>query len=179
VFDKYVRPPLVGGSTKSFPPTQGLPEIFPQNEIDGSGARSPPQEKGTIRLCPEPPLVSGQFRGAPSPMGRELRMMSPDCRGKWCYNQSSEKRSSSARWWAKRPGTSAIGNWTSAIRRDRLSLTRLSDSYAQTRKVLENPGRSMLATTLSPSPWAGVGRRTKDEGGPSSDHTEIRMAMMG
>jgi len=42
--------PLVPGSSKSIPGTQGLPEIFRTKGTDGSGAELPCGRDGTIRL---------------------------------------------------------------------------------------------------------------------------------
>jgi hypothetical protein len=53
-------PPLVPGSFRGFPGTQGLPEIFRSNGTDRSEADAPTEKKGTTRLSPEPPLL---FRG--------------------------------------------------------------------------------------------------------------------
>jgi hypothetical protein len=49
-------PPLVPGSSRGFPGTQGLPEIFLTDESAGFDPAVTCGREDTIRLCPEPPL---------------------------------------------------------------------------------------------------------------------------
>ena len=53
-------PPLVPGSSRGFPGTQGLPEIFLTDESAGFDPAVTCGREDTIRLSPEPPLL---FRG--------------------------------------------------------------------------------------------------------------------